>query len=217
MGKAKDDYSEVRRKAQRASILIAEGLSESRAAKEVGLPRSSLQRYLANGLPDGPIWIDGAQCPSTSEERKRMLEALQPLQDQPAQRDDQGHFLPGNQVGKLKNRPAREAKAKLEKFCPEVAERLIRVFKNLPSSQPELILAFGREILDRGIGKPKQVLDVTETSRSYEEYVFVQKLIGSDADSIRAAAALAQRLEKHAWESGRTPQPGQVEIIPPPV
>ena len=31
---------------------MAEGLSEAKAAKSVGLPRSSLQRYIQNGMPN---------------------------------------------------------------------------------------------------------------------------------------------------------------------
>ncbi|HNQ55689.1 MAG TPA: helix-turn-helix domain-containing protein, partial [Methanothrix sp.] len=45
------DYQEIRAKVEQASKLMAGGLSESRAAKKVGLPRSSLQHYLKHGIP----------------------------------------------------------------------------------------------------------------------------------------------------------------------
>lgn len=214
MGKPKDDYTHVRQQVQRAAILIAESLPESRAASEVGLPRSSLQRYLANGLPDGPIWPEGAQCPGTPEERKRFLETLKPETAQPDQRDSMGRFLPGNTISE--DRPARIAKAKLEKFCPKVADRLIKVFRNLPDSEPELVLSYGREILDRGLGKPKQTLDVKE-AHTYEEYRFVEQIITSaDEGALQLATTLAKRMESHARDLRRTSEPGSVEIIPPP-
>ncbi|VVB63747.1 Uncharacterised protein [uncultured archaeon] len=214
MGKPKDDYALVRQQVQRAAILIAGGLPESKAAREVGLPRSSLQRYLANGLPDGPVWPEGAHCPDTPEERKRFLETLQPAESQPDQRDSRGRFLPGNTISE--DRPARIAKAKLEKFCPQVADKLIKVFKNLPSSEPELVLAYGREILDRGLGKPKQTLDVKE-AHTYEEYRFVEQIITSaDEGALQLATTLAKRMESHTRDLRRASEPGSVEIIPPP-
>ena len=45
------DYQEIRAKVEQASKLMAGGLSEARAAKTVGLPRSSLQQYLKHGVP----------------------------------------------------------------------------------------------------------------------------------------------------------------------
>ena len=214
MGKPRDDYASVRQQVQRAAILMAGGLPESRAAREVGLPRSSLQRYLANGLPDGPVWPEGAHCPDTPEERKRFLETLKPVESKADQRDSMGRFLPGNTI--TENRPARIAKAKLEKFCPQVADKLIKVFRNLPDSEPELVLAYGREILDRGLGKAKQVIDVHE-EKVYEEYHFAEQLItAADESALRLAVDLAQRVEEHARDLRREGKRGIVEIVPPP-
>ena len=46
------DYEEIRAKVAEASKLMAGGLSESKAAKSVGLPRSSLQQYIQHGVPN---------------------------------------------------------------------------------------------------------------------------------------------------------------------
>ena len=46
------DYEDIRAKVAEASKLMAGGLSEAKAAKSVGLPRSSLQRYIQNGMPN---------------------------------------------------------------------------------------------------------------------------------------------------------------------
>ena len=45
------DYEEISAKVEQASKLMAGGLSEAKAAKKVGLPRSSLQQYLKHGVP----------------------------------------------------------------------------------------------------------------------------------------------------------------------
>ena len=45
------DYEEISAKVAEASKLMAGGLSEAKAAREVGLPRSSLQQYLNHGVP----------------------------------------------------------------------------------------------------------------------------------------------------------------------
>lgn len=209
------DYSEIRIKVQRAATMIADGASESWAAKEVGLPKSSLQRYLKKGLPDGPIWPNGARTgphsgpPENVEPRSDSVSG--PLTDQ---RDFLGRFLPGNQFGEIKNRPAREAKRKLEEFAPEVADKLISLFKSLPDNRPELVLAFAREILDRGLGKPKQVVDVKE-SREYTEYKYIQELILADPEAVRLAASLAERLEGHAGDVCPEAFGRQVEALPP--
>jgi hypothetical protein len=34
----------------------------------------------------------------------------------------------------------------------------------MPGNRPEMILAYARKILYRGLGKPTQTLDITETS-----------------------------------------------------
>ncbi len=210
------DYTEIRSKCQRASLLVAEGKSEAQAAREVGLPKASLQRYLAHGLPDGPIWPEHGPGPEGEQGCNHKQQALQSQLEPAGQRDDFGRFLPGNRIGETKNRPAREAKRKLEEFAPEAAEKLIRTFKNLPEDRPELVLAYAREILDRGLGKPTQTLDITETSLEQHEYKFIQEVILHDEDALRLAVAFSQRLEGYARDDGPEAQPGKVAALPPP-
>jgi len=210
------DYSEIRSKCQRASILVAEGLSEAQAAREVELPKASMQRYLAHGLPDGPIWPEDGPGPESKKGGNQKPQALQSQLDPAAQRDDFGRFLPGNRIGETKNRPAREAKRKLEEFAPEATEKLIRIFKNLPDDRPELVLAYAKEILDRGLGKPTQTLDITETSLEQHEYKFIQEIILHDEEALRLAVAFSQRLESHARDDGPKAEPGQVAALPAP-
>ena len=210
------DYAEIRSKCQRASILVADGMSEARAAREVGLPKASLQRYLAHGLPDGPIWPDDEPGPEREKGCNHNQQTLQSQLEPAGQRDDFGRFLPGNRIGEIKNRPAREAKRKLEEFAPEAAEKLIRIFKNLPEDRPELVLAYAKEILDRGLGKATQTLDITETSLEQHEYRFIQEIILHDEEALRLAVAFSQRLESHSRNDGPEAEPGQVAALPPP-
>ena len=209
------DYTEIRSKCQRASILVADGMSEAQAAREVGLPKASLQRYLAHGLPDGPIWPEDGPGPEREKGCDHNHQALQSQLEPAGQRDNFGRFLPGNRIGEIKNRPAREAKRKLEEFAPEAAEKLIRIFKNLPDDRPELVLAYAREILDRGLGKATQTLDITETSLEQHEYRFIQEIILHDEDALRLAVAFSQCLEGHARNDGPEAEPGEVAALPP--
>lgn len=216
MGKLDKDYAAIKAKVERAAVLIAQGMRESRAAKEVGLPRSSLQRYLAQGVPGGQVDMNAAQCPEDEEDCNCNLATTQPSSAQPDQRNSFGKFLPGNTVSKDYDRPARLAKNELEKFCPKVAKKLIKVFKSLPDDRPDLILAYAREILDRGIGKPVQSLNVKET-HTYEEYaIFEAAIMSADADTIRAAINIAQRMEEQSRNIGGASFPRQMALIPPP-
>jgi hypothetical protein len=234
------DYEEIRAKVARAAELMAGDLSEAKAAKKVGLPRSSLRRYLKNGVP-GPGPTKSKTCPqdwsganrdaSSSEVPSQELttsktcpqdwsgvkrDASMPpaKKSQPSQRDDFGKFLPGNSAGSLIEKPTRQARVKFEAATPDVAERLISVFNSLPEDRPDLILAFAREILDRGLGRPKQVVDVKE-SREYIEYKYIQELILADPEAVRLAASLAELLESHAGDiCGEVIGP-EVETLPP--
>lgn len=214
---------------------MADGMSEKRAALETGIPRANLQRYIRNGcLPDGlPIFLD-----QVSENRPADAACTMPIQAKgcsmnghptnppqemqqgngqlPGQRDPFGKFLPGNQIGASYSSAARKAKTMLADYAPYVAETLINVFRILPGDRPEIILAFAKEILDRGLGKPVQAINLKET-HTYEEYRFFEAAVmAADADAIRSAASLAERLESHARNARRASQPWQVEIIPPP-
>lgn len=209
------DYEEIRAKVARAAELMAEGLSEAKAAKEVGLPRSSLQHYLKHGVPN-PGLPKAESCQDNLAGENRDLSRLPTQKSLPSQRDELGKFLPGNSAGSLIEKPTRQARVKFEQASPEVAKKLIDVFNALPDDRPELILAFAKEILDRGLGKPAQTLDIKETS-SHEEYRFIEQIITTgDSDALQAAADLAKRLEEHTREFGRASQSRAVEIIPPP-
>ena len=216
MGKLDKDYDAIKAKVERAAVLIAQGMKESRAAKEVGLPRSSLQRYLAQGVPGGQVSMNTAQCPDDEGECKGNLAATQEQSAHSCHRDFSGRYLPGSSGYSPEDRPARLAKNKLEKFCPKVADKLIRIFKSLPDDRPDLILAYAREILDRGIGKPVQSLNVKET-HTYEEYAYFEAAIMSaDADTIRAAINIAQRMEEQSRNIGGASFSRQMALIPPP-
>ena len=71
------DYQEIRAKVEQASKLMAGGLSESRAAKTVGLPRSSLQHYLKHGIPK-PGLPKPEACRMTWQVKSRMHQSCLP-------------------------------------------------------------------------------------------------------------------------------------------
>ena len=216
------DYEEIRAKVSEASKLMVGGLSEAKAAKSVGLPRSSLQQYLQHGVPNlGLPKVPKSTMPKDKNCQEdlagvnRDAPELPAQKSQPSQRDDLGKFLPGNSAGSLIEKPTRLARIKFEAATPKVARKLIAIFEALPDDEPELVLAFAREILDRGLGKPKQVLDVKE-SREYIEYTYIQELILADPEAVRLAASLAERLEGHAGDvCGEVIGP-QMEALPPP-
>jgi hypothetical protein len=216
------DYEDIRAKVAEASKLMAGGLSEAKAAKSVGLPRSSLQRYIQNGMPKLTLpnlpkstLPKVKSCPEDLAGVNRNASTLPAKKSQPSQRDVSGKFLPGNLAGSLIDKPTRQARVKFEEATPKVAKKLIDIFKALPDDEPELVLAFAREILDRGLGKPKQVLDVKE-SREYIEYTYIQELILADPEAVRLAASLAERLESHAGDVCGEALGPQMEALPPP-
>lgn len=208
------------------------------AAKEVGISRSNLQRYMADGhLPDGrPIWpnqvseqmkkkpVDAAQDWPTRAEGGSLngsstnmpqqgKQAPEPLSDQ---RDSLGRFLPGNRIGANYLSSARKAKTMLADFAPYVAETLMNIFRDLPIDRPELILAYAKEILDRGLGKPTQNVQVNE-ERVGAEYKFFQAVIcNGDEQTIREVQALAVRMESYARDNGGASVGRQMEVVPPP-
>jgi len=195
------DYKDIRARVASAAKLMAGGLSESKAAKKVGMLRSSLQRYIQDGLP------------KLSRRILQNLPKSQPSQ-RPSQRDVSGQFLPGNSAASLADKPTRQARVKFEAATPEVAKKLIAIFEALPDDNPEMVLAFAREILDRGLGRPKQFVDVKE-SREYIEYTYIQELILADPEVIRLAASLAERMEGHAGDVCGKAFGREVEALPP--
>lgn len=207
------DYQEINAKVEQASKLMAGGLSEARAAKTVGLPRSSLQHYIKHGVPK-PGLPSPQSCQDDLAGQKQDASKLPAENSPPSQRDDHGRFLAGNTVGSLIDKPTRQARIKFEEATPKVAEKLIAIFEALPEDEPELVLAFAREILDRGLGRPKQVVDVKE-SREYIEYRYIQELILADPEAVRLAASLAERLEGHAGDLCGEAVGPQVEALPP--
>ena len=207
------DYQEIRAKVEQASKLMAGGFSESRAAKKVGLPRSSLKYYLKHGVPK-PGLPKPKACQDDPAGQKQDASKPPAENSLPEQRDEQGRFLAGNTAGSLIDKPTRQARIKFEEATPKVAEKLIAIFEALPNDEPELVLAFAREILDRGLGRPKQVVDVKE-SREYIEYRYIQELILADPEAVRLAASLAERLEGHAGDLCGEAVGPQVEALPP--
>ena len=215
------DYEDIRARVEQASKLMAGGLSEAKAAKSVGLPRSSLQRYIQNGMPKLSLpnlpkstLPKVKSCPEDWAGVNRDAPKLPAKKSQPSQRDVSGKFLPGNLAGSLIDKPTRQARVKFEEATPKVAEKLIRIFEALPDNEPEMVLAFAREILDRGLGKPKQVVDVKE-SREYIEYKYIEELILADPEAVRLAASLAERMESHTGNVCSEAFGREVEALPP--
>jgi hypothetical protein len=215
------DYEEIRAKVEQASKLMAEGLSEAKAAKSVGLPRSSLQQYILHGVPNlGLPKVPKSTLPRVKNCQEdlagvnRDAPSLPAKKSQPSQRDVFGKFQPGNSAASLADKPTRQARVKFEEATPKVAKKLIAIFEALPDGEPELVLAFAREILDRGLGKPKQVVDVKE-SREYIEYKYIEELILADPEAVRLAASLAERMESHTGHICSEAFGRQVEALPP--
>ena len=215
------DYEEIRAKVAEASKLMVGGLSEAKAAKSVGLPRSSLQRYIQGGMPKLTLpnlpkstLPKVKSCPEDLAGVNRDAAKPPARKSQPSQRDVFGKFQPGNSAASLADKPTRQARVKFEAATPKVAEKIVRIFEALPDNEPEMVLAFAREILDRGLGKPKQVVDVKE-SREYIEYKYIEELILADPEAVRLAASLAERLEGNSGDICPEALGRQVEALPP--
>lgn len=212
------DFTEARKKAQVAALLVVRlKISSSQAARLTGLSKTTFIRYQDEGLPDGPIWLDNN---GPSPEIEGRYNQIAETQKQEAMvhglRDSQGRFQPGR--GPTGNGPSLKARADLEKFTPEVAKKLIRVFKSLPDDEAALILAYAKEIFDRALGKPRQSVDISGGShQTWEEYGWLEEIIQSgDVKSLELAASLASSMASYARNDGKPLVTRQVEIIPPP-
>ncbi|MDM7912579.1 MAG: hypothetical protein QUS09_05725 [Methanotrichaceae archaeon] len=230
------DNSETRKKVQKALLLMTEGRSERQAAKEAGISRTSLHRYMAAGcLPDGPIWPDQVSeqvetdngngnneppgGPDVGQTIKQLMGGSTDSQEPgplPAQRDELGRFLPGHSIRPKYLQSAREAKEMLANYAPFVASILIKVFGNLPVDRPDLILAYAKEIFDRGLGKPTQTVQMNEEHVGAEYNFFQAVICNGDEQTIREAQALAVRMESYARDNGGASVRGSMAIIPPP-
>jgi hypothetical protein len=196
------DQNEIQAKVSRAAVLIGQGMSVNRASKEVGLPRTSLIRYLKRREDDKGVDHHGT-APAQAGSRSS---------DQPFNRDDRGRFLPGNSFGTGGlSAETRQARKLLEEFSPRAARKLIQVFRKLPDDQPQLLLAFGKEILDRALGRPRQSVEVSGDLDLEGEYSILQERLLSSPEAIRHAAALAQLLEGNSGQPGRAPEQGQMD------
>ncbi len=138
----------------------------------------------------------------------------------PQSRSAEGKFLPGisgNPGGQRKI--TAEARGIFEDFTPTVAREITKIFTELCEDEDKdykLILTYAKEILDRGLGKPKQAVDLVDTTSEDEEYEFLQEHLLGDVEALRLAAALAHHLEVKSSIDGRAPEPGAVENVPPP-
>ena len=130
-------------------------------------------------------------------------------------RTENGQFAVGNSMGGQRN-DTKEAKALLAAYCPIVADTLIKVFGMLPLDRPDLILAFGKEILDRGMGKSAQAVNVDESAVSAEYQYFQAVIRNGDIDTIREMQDLAIRMENYARDNDGASSWGQMAILPPP-
>ena len=194
------DNAEVRNKVTRAAYLIGQGMSKSKAAVQVGLPRTTLNRYLAKLRSDQDRVDRDDQVTTFTDGDSSYLTT--PTNG--TYRDATGRFAPGNRFGGP-SKGTRTAKKILEDFTPQVARRLIDTFEALdPAEEPELVLAFAKEIFNRGIGKPRQAVDITDDPDVDAEYEFLQNGLLGDPEALRMAANFAHRLEeiRFGWRKG---------------
>ncbi|MGA9098012.1 MAG: hypothetical protein WB392_03680 [Methanotrichaceae archaeon] len=216
------EIAELRKKVQVGALLVSRlGLSGAKAARLIGVPKSSFNRYLAKGLPDGPILPEGVGPDLSVENQFNQIAETLKKQSESANswtgRDEQGKYLSGHPPEST-NRFVLESRRMLEEFTPYVTKKFIRAFEALPDTDAQLILAYSKELFDRVLGKPRQSVDINaDSNQSWEEYGWLEEAIRTgDFRTIELANELSQRVEKLAGNYGGSPFPRQVEIVPPP-
>lgn len=217
------NIAKLRKNVQVGALLVSrQGLSGAKAARLIEVSKTSFNRYLAKGLPDGPIWPEGIGPDLSVENQYNQIAETLNEQSESANswtgRDKQGKYLPGHPPEST-NRFALESRRMLEEFTPYATKKFIRAFKALPDTDAQLILTYSKELFDRVLGKPRQSVDINAGSnQSWEEYGWIEEAIQKgDIRSIELAAALAASLASYAGNPGAAFVPGPVEIVPPPV
>lgn len=223
-----DETSAIQKKVVSAAVLInQQGLSVTKAAAKVGLKRTTLGYHLkkmreANRGDKPGDKYDKPDKPGDKHDKRQNQHRLGQTSflSKPQSRSAEGKFLPGvsgNPGGQRKI--TAESRGVFEDFTPTVAREITKIFTELCEDEDkdyELILTYAKEILDRGLGKPKQAVDLVDTTSEDEEYEFLQEHLLGDVEALRLAAALSHHLEVKSSIDGRAPEPGAVENVPPP-
>lgn len=212
------DPDELERRVLLAQELMGQGLSLRKAAVQVGVPRSTLSRRLSAGVQRR----DRSGCSETAESiPSGRLPAAVPYRSNGRygreSRDTLGRFAQGNRCATGgKSRETQEARRILEEFSPRAARKLIEAFKKLSADQPELLLAFAREILDRALGKPKAAVELSGELEIDEESIILQSIL-TNPRACRLAQELACVMEGDPGESCTAPEQGALEGAQTPV
>lgn len=232
-GKKKNQYSpedaaKLRNKVQLGALLVIRlKMQQKDAAKLVGVPVPSFNRYLRDGLPDGELWPEDQKSDITLENQYNQLAATWKAQQSSTAvgafggeaagsgRDDKGRFTIGNVPA---NRSSMQIRTELEKLTPLALKKFGTALRNLsPQQDPALVLQFCNSLFDRVAGKPKQSLDLNSNTQTWEQYGWIGDIIqAGDEQSIRLAAQLAASMAGYARHDGPATIARQVEIVPPP-
>lgn len=168
------------------ALAIAAAKGPAQAARETGIPAGTIKSWRnrktvatapAAAQPQGTAPDGAGETAAT---------ALVP-------RDERGHFLPGvsgNPSGQTS--AVREAKRRAEEYAPDVIDELLALARN-PAIDSKARVAAYREVLDRGLGRPRQAIDLTATTERREEHDITARILADDG-----TAALAEQLLRRA-------------------
>lgn len=184
-----------------AALALAAEKGPTQAARETGIPAGTIRSWRARRAVAAPLQPQG-----------RGAEGAAPA----TARDEAGRFLPGasgNPSGQTST--VREAKRRAEGYAADAIDELMALARNAGVDSKARVAAY-REVLDRGLGKPRQAIDLTATTERREEHEITERIL-ADAASL----ALAEHLLRRAAGRDAGPlrldgEPGPLAALRPP-
>lgn len=165
--------------AQMAEALALAALKgPAQAARELGIPVGTVKSW-RNRFGSNPP-------PAATESATEAVasDGLQP--EGRSLRDAQGRFVPGvsgNPSGQTS--AVREAKRRAEEKAPDAIDMLWDIAKDRNAAKGVRVQAIS-ELLDRGLGKPKQAIDLSGELTQRYEYDITQRIVTEQPDLLDA-------------------------------
>lgn len=165
---------------KRPNAQVAEALAlaavkgPAQAARELGIPSGTIKSWRNRfGSTPPPVATESATDTVATD-------GVQP--EGRNTRDSQGRFIPGvsgNPAGQTSS--VREAKRRAEEKAPDAIDMLWTIASDVDAAKGTRVQALS-ELLDRGLGKPKQAIDLYGEVTDRHEYDITTRVIAERPD-----------------------------------
>lgn len=168
------------------ALAIAASKGPAQAARETGIPVGTIKSRLhRQKAPDAT-----PQQPDATPAQPQGTTPVVARETAPG-RDASGRFLPGvsgNPSGQTS--AVREAKRRAEEYAPAIIDELMALARNPAVDEKARVLAY-REVLDRGLGKPRQSIDLSAEVSTRHEHDLTARILADPAAYLLAEQLLS--------------------------